>query len=68
MIAVQKVGPVAVLVGPYGRRAVFTRVGPEVRYTLYSRGERKHETLTVTEARRRYRWLRGLGYRKWEEK
>lgn len=69
MLAVVKVSQVVVMVHPrYARRAVFTVLASgEVRYTLYNEAGRRQDVLTKDEARSRYRWLRKLGYLRWEE-
>ena len=69
MLTVHRVRTVVHLFHPTDqrRRATFVDLGDAVRYTLYGVAGRKQEELTREQARSRWEWLRGLGYRKWEE-
>lgn len=69
MLAVRRVTAVAHLFHPArpDRRATFVRVGDEVRYTFRGANGRRQTTLTVEAARRRWAFLRTIGYLRWEE-
>ena len=69
MLAVRRVASVHHLFHPTrpDRRATFVQVGDEVRYTIRGANGRRQTVLTVEAARRRWRWLRKLGYLRWEE-
>ena len=49
------------------RRATFVRVGAGVRYTFRGANGRHQTMLTVEAARRRWTYLRKIGYLRWEE-
>lgn len=49
------------------RRATFAVAGDEVRYTIRGAAGRRQTTLTVGDARRRWAYLRKIGYQTWDE-
>lgn len=69
MIRVRKVDQVVHLFHPTrpDRRATFVRLGGEVRYTIRGASGRRQTTMTLEAARRRWAFLKKLGYLRWEE-